>query len=162
MKPGSIGEWLRPTLGAVLLLAGAVGLAYKVISGYRHATPEAFISVQDQDKLHAASAVDHPVEAATASSNVVSSGSDATTATVTAPSPVVPGPASESASSNAADVNRGAEVQDNPACAAIETERHEIEAGLKKQYSPEEGRYMQRRLRQLAAQSVKRKCRGGL
>src|SRR5258708_39054142 len=60
-----MGEWLRPILGAALLVAGAAGLAYKVISGYQHASPDAFFSVHDQNRLPAASAVDHPPQAAT-------------------------------------------------------------------------------------------------
>src|SRR5258708_17094136 len=60
-----MSEWLRPILGAAVLLAGAAGLAYKVISGYQHPSPDAFISVHDQNRLPAASAVDHPTPAAT-------------------------------------------------------------------------------------------------
>src|SRR5258708_3924828 len=60
-----MSEWLRPILGAALLLAGAAGLAYKVISGYQHPSPDAFISVHDQNRLPTASAVDHPTPAAT-------------------------------------------------------------------------------------------------
>jgi hypothetical protein len=64
-----MSEWLRPILGAALLLAGAAGLAYKVISGYQHASPDAFISVHNQNRLPAASAVDHPTQATTVSVN---------------------------------------------------------------------------------------------
>jgi hypothetical protein len=51
-------------------------------------------------------------------------------------------------------------VQDDPACVEIKTEQHEIDAALNKQHSSEEDRYMQRRLRELAEQSGKRKCDG--
>jgi hypothetical protein len=121
-----MSEWLRPILGAALLLAGAAGLGYKVISGYRHPSPDAFISVRDQNRLLAASAVDHPTQAATV--------------------PVV------------SNVVLPAEALDNPACVPIKAEQREIEGGLKKQYSPEQGRFMQRRLRELAEQSVNLNC----
>jgi hypothetical protein len=145
MKPGSIRERLRLTLGAALLLIGAAGLAYKVISDYRHAAPDAFVSVQDQNRLPAASsAADHPVEAAKVSAD--------------AAPPRAPGDAFEGASSAAANVDLLADAQDNTVCAAIKTEQHEIERALHKQYSPEEGHYMQRRLRELAERSGKHKC----
>ena len=164
MKPGSIRAWLGPTLGAVLLVIGAAGLAYKVISGYRHPAPEVFLSVQDQNKLPAASVADRPVDTPTFSPDVAapsqSAASTAPSAPITAAPPVVAGDALENASSAAAIVDLPAEAQDNAACAAIKTEQHEIEAALKKQHSPEEGRYLLRRLHELAEQSVKHECAG--
>lgn len=162
MKNNSMREWLLPTLGAALLLVGAGGLAYKVIIDYRHAAPDAFVSVQDQNKLAAASAANRAVETPAASGSVSTQLKRTLSAAQTAPSTaaptVAPGGASKVASSAAADGDLPAEAQDNPACAAIKTEQHEIEGARNKQYSPEEGRYMQRRLRELAEQSVKRKC----
>jgi len=125
-----MSEWLRPILGAALLMAGAAGLAYKVISGYQHASPDAFISVHNRNKLAAASAVDHPVQAATVPVDVAA----------------------------ASNIVLPAEAPDNPACVPIKAEQREIEGGLKKEYSPEQGRFMQRRLRELAGQSVSLKC----
>ena len=152
MKSGSIRYWLGPTLGAALALVGVGGLAYKVISGYRHASPEHFVSVQDQNRQPAASAAESPAEAPTGS---VTASAVPTTPTTAAP-PVAPQDALQNASSVAVDL--AAEAQENPACAAIKTEQHEIEAALSKEYSPEQSRYMQRRLRELAGQSVKGKC----
>ena len=129
-------EWLRPILGAALLLAGAAGLAYKVISGYQHPSPDAFMSVHDQNRLPAASAVDHPTQAATPPVDVAAPAQSA------APN-VAPPPA---------------EAQDNPACIPIQAEQREIQGALKKQYSPEQGRFMQRRLRELAEQSANLNC----
>jgi hypothetical protein len=126
-----MSEWLRPILGAALLLAGAAGLAYKVISGYQHASPDAFISVRNQNRLP-----DGPT---------------------TAP-PAAPGDTLAIASRAASNVVRPAEAQDNPACVPIKAEQREIEGGLKKQYSPEQGRFMLRRLRELAEQSVNLNC----
>src|ERR1700675_1859183 len=60
-----MSKWLRPILGAALLIAGAAGLAYKVISGYQHPSPDAFFSVNDQNRPPAASAVDPSTQAAT-------------------------------------------------------------------------------------------------
>ncbi|MDB6099277.1 MAG: hypothetical protein QOK23_4430 [Gammaproteobacteria bacterium] len=117
MKAGSMRDWLPPTLGAALLLAGLAGLAYKVISGYQHPASESFLSVHDQNKLLPPSAVDHPVEA----------------------------PADSADSGNSA-------------CVAIKTEQREIEGASHKTDSPEEGRYLQRRLLELAEQSDKRNC----
>jgi hypothetical protein len=160
MKPGAMRDWLGPTLGAALALVAAGGLAYKVIGGYRHASPEHFVSVQDQNRLQAASAADQPLEAATVS--VAASATPAAPiiaappAPITTAPPLAPAGALESASSVAADLP--AEAPDNSACSAIKTEQREIEKGLSKQYSPEVSRYMQRRLRELAQQSVKRKC----
>jgi hypothetical protein len=138
MKPSALRDWVGPTLGAAMALLCAGGLAYKVINGYQRASPEHFVSVQDQNKQPAASA-------------------NAPTAITPAP-PVAPADALENASSVAADADLPAEAQDDSACAAIETEQHEIEAALVKQYSPEESRYLQRRLRELEEQSVKRQC----
>jgi hypothetical protein len=136
-------EWLRPTLGAVLFVAGVAAVAYKVISGYRHAAPDAFVSVQDQNKLAASAA------------------NSTATAVSTAPvpaAPVAPPLAPPNVSSVAADADRSTDAQNDSACAAITLERHEIEAALNKKYSAEEGRYMQRRLRELTEQSVKQEC----
>jgi hypothetical protein len=156
MKPGFIRDWLGPTLGAALALVGAGGLAYKVISGYRHASPEHFVSVQDQNKQPAASAVEPPVEAPVSAAASAAPTAPTTSAPTTAAPPVAPQDASQNASSVAVDLAE--ETQENSACAAIKTERREIEAALSREYSPEQSRYMQRRLRELAAQSVKGKC----
>jgi hypothetical protein len=194
-----MSEWLRPILGAALLLAGAAGLAYKVISGYQHPSPDAFISVHDQNRLPAVSAVDHPTPAATvpvdgaapaltaasatpsaagaapsAAGAAPSAASAAQTPASAAPSaasaaqtpPIAAAPPAASGDTSAAaiasraarNVALSAEAQDNPACVSIQTEQREIQGALKKQYSPEQGRFMQRRLRELADQSVKFKC----
>ena len=155
-------EWLRPILGAALLLAGAGGLAYKVISGYQHASPDAFVSVHDQNKASAASAVDHTTEGATVPVDVAASAQGPASAAQTAP--VTAAPTSESGSTlaitsrAATNVALPADAQDNPACVPIEAEQREIQGALKKPYSPEQGRFMQRRLRELAEQSVNLKC----
>ena len=171
-----MGEWLRPILGAALLLAAAGGLAYKVISGYQHASPDAFVSVHDQNRLPAASASDQPTQAATvpvdatapaqstasAAQSAASAAGGTASAVQTAPITAVP-PA-ESASTLALTPRAApngalpAEVQDNPACVPIQTEQREIQGALKKQNSPEQVRFMQRRLRELAEQSVNLKC----
>jgi hypothetical protein len=171
-----MGEWLRPILGAALLLAAAGGLAYKVISGYQHASPDAFISVHDQNRLPAASASDQPTQAATvpvdvtapAQSTVSAAQSAASaaggTASVVQTAPITAVPPAESASTLALTPRAApngalpAEVQDNPACVPIQTEQREIQGALKKQNSPEQVRFMQRRLRELAEQSVNLKC----
>jgi hypothetical protein len=144
MTSGSMRYWLRPTLGAVLFIAGAAGIGYKVISSYRHAAPDAFISVQDQNKMPAASVANSPAEA------------PAVSASVAAP-PLAPRDAVQAASSVAVDADT-ADTQNDSACVAIKTEKQEIEGALKKKYSSEEGRYMQRRLRELTEQSVNQKC----
>jgi hypothetical protein len=164
-------EWLRPILGAALLLAGAAGLAYKVISGYQHPSPDAFISVHDQNRLPAASAVDHatqtatlPVDVAAPAQSAASAAQSAATAAQTAP-PIIAAPTAASGDTLAAiapraapNVAPSAEAQDNLACVPIQAEQREIQGALKKQYSPEQGRFMQRRLRELAEQSVNFKC----
>jgi len=162
MTSGSMREWLRPTLGAVLFLAGAAGIAYKVISGYQHAAPDAFVSVQDRNKVPAASAA-NPVKAPAVSADAAtppkSTATVASTAAATAPA--APPPASRDASRNAASIavaDASADVQNDESCVAIKTEEHEIEGALNKKYSPEEGRYLQRRARELTEQSVKHKC----
>jgi hypothetical protein len=166
-----MSEWLRPILGAALLLAGAAGLAYKVISGYQHPSPDAFISVHDQNRLPAASAVDHPTQAATppvddaapAQSAASAARSTASAAQTAPPTTAAPTAASGDtlapiASRAAPNLAPPAEAQDNPACVPIQAEQREIQRALKKQYSPEQGRFMQRRLRELAEQSVNLKC----
>jgi hypothetical protein len=156
-----MSEWLRPILGAALLLAGAAGLAYKVISGYQHASPDAFISVRDRNRLPAASAVDHPTRAAAVPVDVTAPAQGAASAAQTAPTTAPPAASGDTlaiASRAASNVVLPAEAQDDAACVAIEAEQREIEGGLKKQYSPEQGRFMQRRLRELAQQSVKLNC----
>jgi hypothetical protein len=177
-----MGEWLRPILGAALLLAAAGGLAYKVISGYQHASPDAFVSVHDQNRLPAASASDQPTQAATvpvdatapaqstasAAQSAVSAASAASaaggTASAVQTAPITTVPPAESGSTLALApraVPNGAlsaEVQDNPACVPIQAEQREIQGALKKQNSPEQVRFMQRRLRELAEQSVNLKC----
>jgi hypothetical protein len=171
-KRKSIREWMRPTLGAVLLLVAAAGLAYMVIRGYRHASADVFVSVQDQHKQPSASAANSPVEAPTVSAVAPAPPQSAASVAPTAPiaaapiaaapiaaaPTVAPGEDLKTASSAAADADLPEEAQDNAACAAIKTEQHEIDAALSKQHSPEEGRYMQRRLRELAEQTIKRKC----
>jgi hypothetical protein len=155
-----MSEWLRPILGAALLLAGAAGLAYKVISGYRHASPDAFISVRDQNRLLAASAVDHPTQAAMVPASVAAPAQGAASALQTAPT-IVPPAASGytlAIASRASNVVLPGEAEDDPACVPIKAEQREIEGGLKKQYSPEQGRFMQRRVRELAKQSVNLNC----
>jgi hypothetical protein len=154
-----MSEWLRPILGAALLLAGTVGLAYKVISGYKHASPDAFISVHDQNRLSAASAVDHP-QPATVPVDVAAPAQGAASAAQTAPTTAPPAASGDLAiaSRAASSIVLPAEAQDNPACVPIKAEQREIEGGLKKEYSPEQGRFMQRRLRELAQQSVNLHC----
>jgi hypothetical protein len=163
-----MSEWLRPILGAALLLAATAGLAYKVISGYQHASPDFFIGVHDQNRPPAASAVDHPTQAATLPVDVAapaqgaagaaqSAAGAAQTAPTTAP-PAASGDLLAIASRAASNVVLPAEAQDNPACASIKAEQREIEGGLKKPYSPEQGRFMQRRLRELGGQSVNLNC----
>jgi hypothetical protein len=168
MKPGWMRDWLRPVLGAALLLGGAAGLASKVIRGYRHASPDAFFSVQDQNKLPAASPADQPAQAATIPVDAPAPQQTALTAAqtaataaqppITAAPPAAPGNSLGSASSAAASADLPAEAQDSPECAGIKSEQHEIRGALNKQYSPEEGRYLQRRLRELAEQLIKLKC----
>ena len=151
-------EWLGPILGAALLLAAAAGVAYKVISGYQHASPDAFMSVRDQNRLAAASAAVHPTQAATVAVNVAVPAQGAATAAQTTAPPAASADTLAIATRAASTVVLSAEAQDNPACAPIEAEQREIDAGLKKQYSPEQGRFMQRRLRELSEQSVNLKC----
>jgi hypothetical protein len=166
-------DWLLPILGAALLLGGAAGLAYKVISGYRHASPDAFFSVQDQNRRPTtspgASPEDHPTQAAVpvdvpaplqtaASAAQTAAMTAAAQPPITAAPSAAPGNSVGSASSTAASADLAGEAQDSPECAAIKSEQHEIRGALNKQYSPEEGRYLQRRLRELAEQLVKLKC----
>lgn len=166
-------DWLRPILGAALLLGGAAGLAYKMISGYRHASPDAFFSVQDQNRLPAASQSaspsDHPTQAAVAvdvpaPERTAASAAQTVAKTAAARPPITAAPTAApgnplgSASSAAGSADLAGEAQDSLECAAIESEQHEIRGALNKQYSPEEGRYLQRRLRELAEQLVKLKC----
>ncbi len=153
MKP-ALREWLWPIFGAALLLAGAAGVAYKVISGYQHASPDAFFSVQDQNKMPAAPAASHPAAVPTVSADVMASPQKSASA---APA-LAPADARESAPSTAAVASLSAEAQENPACGAIKTEQREIDAALHKKYSAEEGRYMQRRLRELTEQLAGQKC----
>ena len=179
-----MSEWLRPILGAALLLAGAAGLAYKVISGYQHPSPDAFISVHDQNRVPAASAAEKPAPTATvpvevaaptqdaalaskdaapaahaAASPAQSAATAAQTAPITAAAPpAASGNASAIASSAASNVALHAEALDDPACVPIKAEQAEIQGALKRQYSPEQGRFMQRRLRELTEQSGKFKC----
>ena len=158
MKLGSVRDWPGPILGAVLLLGAAAGLAYKIISGYRHASPDAFFSVQDQNRSPAASVADRPIQAVTIPVDVPApqqiAASAAQTAVMTAAAPPTRPAAQENstqtAASAAADSDFPEEAQDSPECAAIKSEQYEIRRALTKQYSPEEGRYLQRRLRELA------------
>jgi hypothetical protein len=97
-----------------------------------------------------------------ASADITSPTAGGTVAAPTAPNTAAPPNAPKndlaSASSIATDANSA--VQDDPACAEIKTEQHEIDAALNKQHSSEEGHYMQRRLRELTEQWGKRKCDG--
>jgi hypothetical protein len=156
----AIRLWLRPTLGAILLLACASGIAYKVISGYRHALPEAFVSVQDQNKWAAASAANNP--GAPASAGAAAPPKSTAVAAQTAPLSAAPPAASAHDLDGAASGAAEAELseQENPECAGIKTEQHEIDAALHKPYSPEQGRFMQRRLHELSEQLSQRKCSG--
>jgi hypothetical protein len=150
-------QWLRPTLGAVLFLACAAGIVYEVINGYRHAAPEAFVSIQDQNKKTAASAANYPIEAPASAATPLKSIAVATqTAPITAAPPAALAHSLDSAASVAADAELS--EQENPECVAIKTEQYEIDAALNKQPSPEQGRYMQRRLHELSEQSARRKC----
>jgi hypothetical protein len=151
-------EWLRPILGAALLLAGAAGLAYKMISGYQHPSPDAFISVHDRNRLPAAPAVDLPAQAAVVPVDFAAPAQGAASAAPTAAPRAASGDTLAIASRAESNVVIPAEAQDNPACVPIKAEQHEIERGLKNQYSPEQGRFMQRRLRELAQQSVNFTC----
>ena len=154
-----MSPWLRPILGAALLLAGAAGIAYKVLSGYQRASPDAFISVRDQNRLIAAAALDHPTLAATVPVDVAAPAQGAASALQTAlTTPPAASGYTLAIASRASNVVLPAEAEDNPACVPIEAEQREIQGGLKKQYSPEQGRYMQRRLRELAKQSVNLSC----
>lgn len=159
MKLGSVRDWPGPILGAALLLGGAAGLAYKIISGYRHASPDAFFSVQDQNRSPAASAADQPIQVATVPVDVPApqqiAASAAQTAIMTAAAPPTPPAAPENSSRAAAGSDFPEQAQDSAECAAIKSEQYEIRRALNKQYSPEEGRYLQRRLRELAAVQVK-------
>ena len=166
MKLGSMRDWPGPILGAALLLGGGAGLAYKIISGYRHASPDAFFSVQDQIRPPAASAADHPKQAATIPVDVPALKQITASAAQTAPMTAAPPPnaatspaaqrnSTRSTSSAVADAALPEEAQDSVECAAIKSEQHEIRGALNKQYSPEEGRYLQRRLRELAELQLK-------
>ena len=167
MKLGSTRDWAGPILGGALLLGGAAGLAYKIISGYRHASPDAFFSVQDQNKPSATSVADHPIQAATLPADVPAQQQIAAGAAQTAPMTAAPPPnaatppaaqgnSTRNASSATLDADLPEEAQDRVECAAIKSEQYEIRRALNKQYSPEEGRYLQRRLRELA--EVQLKC----
>jgi hypothetical protein len=125
------------------MLAGAAGLAYKVISGYRHPAPESFVSFEDRNKLSlpAAPAVEAPPAAATNAAPPVEARSN-------------PG----SAASGASNQDSYADSQDNSECTAIKTEQHEIQDAFNKPHSAEESRYLQRRQLKLAEQSAKRNC----
>ena len=157
-----MSKWLRPILGAALLIAGAAGLAYKVIGGYQHASPDAFFSVNDQNRPSAASAVEHPTQAATVPVDVAapaqSTASAGQVAPIAAAPPAASGDSLAIASRAASNVAPSEEAQDNPACQPIKAEQREIQGALKKQYSPEQGRFMQRRLGELADQSGNLKC----
>ena len=164
MKLGSMRDWSGPILGAALVLGGVAGLAYKIVSGYRHASPDAFFSVQDKNRPPAA---DQPIQAGTVPVDVPAPQQIAASAAQTAPitaapppnastQPAAQGNAARTASSVAADSDIPEQAQDSAECAAIKSEQYEIRRALNKQYSPEEGRYLQRRLRELA--EVQLKC----
>jgi hypothetical protein len=144
MKLDAMRDWLWPICGAALLLGGAAVLAYKVINGYRHASPDAFFSVQDQNRSPAASTADRSTSQATVPADVPAPQQVAAGVAPTPPMTAAPAPA--------------AEAQDSSECAPIKSEQREIRAALNKQYSPEEGRYMQRRVRELAEQLVMLIC----
>lgn len=134
------------------MLVGAAGLAYKVISGYRHPSPDAFVSVQDQNKL--AAAAEHPVAATAAPVDVAAPAQSTINITSTAPSTAAP----SVEAGTPADVDPQAQALDNSACVAIQTEQHEIEGAHHKPHSSDEERFLQRRLLELAEQSDKGKC----
>jgi hypothetical protein len=161
-KRSSTPEWLRPSLGAALLLMGAAALAFKVISGYRHASPEAFVSVEDQNRQPAASSANRSTEPPSTSAGAASPAASGAATSLAAPnisaSPNEPKSRLEAASNPATDANSA--VQDDPACAEIKTEQHEIDAALNKPHSPEQDHYMQRRLHELLEQAGKLKCDG--
>jgi hypothetical protein len=70
--------------------------------------------------------------------------------------PAAQGNSTRTAASAAADSDFPEEAQGSAECEAIKSEQYEIRRALTKQYSPEEGRYLQRRLRELA--EVQGKC----
>jgi hypothetical protein len=158
----STRQWLLPSLGATLLLIGAAGLAYKVLSGYRHASPDAFVSVEDQNKHSAASIASRSTEAPSASADVTPAAASSAAAAAISPNtsapPTEPKSNLERASSPATDAN--SVLQEDSACAEIKTEQREIDAAINKPHSSEQGHYMQRRLRELLEQSSKLKCDG--
>jgi hypothetical protein len=149
-------------IGAALLLGGAAGLAYKVISGYRHPSPDAFFSVQDKNSLPAASAADRSTPAPTVPVDVPApqqvAASVAQTLPITAAPPAVQANSVGSVPSASAAAANPTGKQDSSECAPIKSEQHEIRGALNKKYSPEVGRYMQRRLHELADQLVSFKC----
>ena len=127
------------------MFVGAAGLAYKVVSGYRHPSPEAFVSVQDQHTL-AAPAASLPIAAPALAVEAAAGAHSATTATPTTPS----------TTASPADAGAAADVEAR--CVAVKTEQHEVEGAFRKPHSPEEGRYLQRRLLELADESHKLNC----
>ncbi len=153
-------DWLWPIFGAALLLGGAAVLAYKVINGYRHASPDAFFSVQDQNRLPAASTAESSIPPATVPVDVPAPQQVAASVAQTPPIIAVPPPTPENSVERAPSAAAAipTEEQDSSECAPIKSEQREIRGALNKQYSPEEGRYMQRRLRELSEQLVKLKC----
>jgi hypothetical protein len=160
MKLSAMRDWLRPIFGAALLLGGAAVLAYKVINGYRHASPDAFFSVQDQNRLAAAPAADgRSTPSATVPAAVPAPQQVAASVAQTPPIAAAPPPAPESSvGSTPSAAAIPADEQDRSDCAPVKSEQREIRGALNKQYSPEEGRYMQRRLRELSEQLVKLQC----
>ncbi len=128
------------------MIVGAAGLAYKVISGYRHPSPDAFVSVEDQNRL-SAPAAEPPLSATPVSEGVVAAPQSTTTVPLTALSTTAATP-----------VEAGASADVDTTCVAIKTEQHEVEGAFRKPHSQEEGRYLQRRLLELAEQSDQHKC----
>ncbi len=127
------------------MFVGAAGLAYKVVSGYRHPSPDAFVSVQDQHKLAASAA---PLSVAAPALAVEAAAEAYGTTTVT--------PTALSTAASPTEAGAAADVEAN--CVAVKTEQHEVEGAFRKPHSPEEGRYLQRRLLELADESHKLNC----
>jgi hypothetical protein len=138
MGSGWLREWTRPVLGALVLLAGAGLLAYKVISDYRPATPNGFVAAGQQQAAVSKAA---PEPAVVASAAILPPSS------ATADAPTVP------AASAAPEEDR----REGP-CPGIDMEIKEIEAAMQRPYTAAEGNYMRRRLEELHGQSTVQHC----
>jgi hypothetical protein len=147
MDGGRAREWLRPAAGVAVLLLGAGALVYKVIAGYRHASPDAFYSVEGQRAAAASAASAASAAAASAPPP------EAAVAASAASAPALPVAVAKSAPEEAAP-----EPHDSPACTAVKTEQREVEAALHKPYTEEEGHYLTRRRQELQGLFAKDKC----